>query len=248
MAKAVVSDISLFAPGTPIRVKVSDSSLQAPPESIRIVVSDVELQAPGVTVVQATSLIRYKARIVVNGTALVQANQIQIVITPHIRVQVSGTQHATTAVIRYKPRIVVSAGQQRRAYEVVSVHYKARILVSSIIPVPVAVLSPLSSVGVLHLAWPVKLARDGSLQSLTQDTDAEVLQAAAVLLSTSPGSRRGRPEFGFRDPTFATKPPTATEIDAAVTEWDDRVTSVATEVNRDGDTTLLGVALREDVT
>jgi len=97
-----------------------------------------------------------------------------------------------------------------------------------------------------HLAWPLRLLRNGTFATVEQESDAELLQNAALVLATSPGSRPGLPTFGFRDPTFSTTPPSNAEIEAAVREWDDRVSGVDTTTTRDGDVMLVAVHVRSD--
>jgi phage baseplate assembly protein W len=60
-----------------------------------------------------------------------------------------------------------------------------------------------------HLRLPFGLAADGTFQTVTEDSDAEVVQNVAVILRTREGERMATPEFGTSDPTFVGLDPAA---------------------------------------
>jgi hypothetical protein len=54
-----------------------------------------------------------------------------------------------------------------------------------------------------HLAWPYRLAPDGRLAVVEQDTLADVTQAVHGLAVTPRGARPLAPDLGVDDPTFS---------------------------------------------
>lgn len=79
-----------------------------------------------------------------------------------------------------------------------------------------------------HLAWPLQLAPDGSLQAVEQDTVDEVRQCVHVLLHTPPGARPLAPETGVEDLAFTAIDPD--ELAAALQDQEPRATvTVAAE-------------------
>jgi phage baseplate assembly protein W len=71
-----------------------------------------------------------------------------------------------------------------------------------------------------HLAWPLRLAPDGSLATLEQDSPEEISQSVELVLLTTPGERVDAPDFGLEDPAF--RDVSAGEIVAAITRWEPR--------------------------
>jgi phage baseplate assembly protein W len=88
-------------------------------------------------------------------------------------------------------------------------------------------------------AFPVGLAQDGSLR-MTQDGDQAIRDSIWMILSTSPGERVMRPDFGcgIADHVFDVNDPgTAGEISNSVrdalAEWEPRIDVL--DVRADGD-------------
>lgn len=80
-----------------------------------------------------------------------------------------------------------------------------------------------------HLAVPFRLARDGSVATVDQDSDIELLQTVGVLIDTRPGDRQVVPDYGVDDLTFVP----ATDVDGewvadAAAEWEPRATLAVT--------------------
>lgn len=72
-----------------------------------------------------------------------------------------------------------------------------------------------------HLSLPLRLAVDGQLATVQQDTAADVAQSVGVLLATRPGERVSVPTYGTPDPQADGADLAATQ--AAVTYWEPRV-------------------------
>lgn len=72
----------------------------------------------------------------------------------------------------------------------------------------------------LRLSLPLRVAADGALAAVEQDSPAEVAQSVALLLATRPGERRSVPDYGTDDPTFTGLD--VDEIHAAIEQWEDR--------------------------
>lgn len=60
-----------------------------------------------------------------------------------------------------------------------------------------------------HLRLPFGLAADGTFQTVTEDSDAEIVQNVSVILRSRIGERLATPEFGTADPTFTGLDPAA---------------------------------------
>ena len=71
-----------------------------------------------------------------------------------------------------------------------------------------------------HLAFPIKLAGDGALATVAQDSDADIVQSVQLLLRTRPGERRSIPDYGLPDPVFAGL--THDEVLDVVETWEER--------------------------
>lgn len=54
------------------------------------------------------------------------------------------------------------------------------------------------------LSYPFRLAADGTVATVQDDTDAATTEGVAVLLLTRKGERDMAPDFGMSDPTFST--------------------------------------------
>lgn len=80
----------------------------------------------------------------------------------------------------------------------------------------------------LRLSLPLRVASDGALVALEQDSPAEVAQSVALLLSTRPGERRSVPDYGSDDPLFAGV--SAEDVAAAIETWEDRADPATIEV------------------
>ena len=81
-----------------------------------------------------------------------------------------------------------------------------------------------------HLAFPVTLSAGGRLLANEQDSDAEVADCIAAILSWPLGTRRGMPEFGVPTPLFDSGGPNLDEIREAVQGSEPRAVSVRDEV------------------
>lgn len=51
-----------------------------------------------------------------------------------------------------------------------------------------------------HLALPIAINTTGRLAAVPQDSNADVAQSVALLLSTRPGERLATPDYGLDDP------------------------------------------------
>lgn len=71
-----------------------------------------------------------------------------------------------------------------------------------------------------HLALPLRLAPDGHLVALDQDSPEEIAQSVALLVATRPGERRSVPGYGVPDPLGSGFDPDV--ADEAIEEWEDR--------------------------
>jgi phage baseplate assembly protein W len=76
-----------------------------------------------------------------------------------------------------------------------------------------------------HLTFPFAVSRDGSMQTVPQDSIGDVAQSVKVIMSTVQGTRLLSPEFGIPDPEF-TGIDSAT-VSHAVVQWEPRATGVA---------------------
>lgn len=75
-----------------------------------------------------------------------------------------------------------------------------------------------------HFALPMRLGPSGSLATTAQDSPAEVVYSAQVLLSTRPGERRCEPTYGSAEALFT--PLGTVEVDtSALAYWEPRATS-----------------------
>lgn len=72
-----------------------------------------------------------------------------------------------------------------------------------------------------HLALPLRLD-GGSFAVVEQDTLADIIQCARVVLTTPEGFREELPEFGLRDPVFGLGGVDHGLVDAALAEWEPR--------------------------
>lgn len=75
-----------------------------------------------------------------------------------------------------------------------------------------------------HFALPLRLAPDGRLLALPEDSDAEVAQSVQVLLSTRVGERRSEPSYGSTDPLFTQlNADSPSDVDTgAIARWEPR--------------------------
>jgi hypothetical protein len=81
-----------------------------------------------------------------------------------------------------------------------------------------------------HLAFPVQLSQGGSLLANEQDSDAEVADCIAVVLSWPYGTRQGDESFGVPSQLFDSGGPDLAEIRQAVVNDEPRAEEVADEV------------------
>jgi hypothetical protein len=81
-----------------------------------------------------------------------------------------------------------------------------------------------------HLSYPVKLLPSGRLLTNEQDSDAEVADCIAVVLSWPVGTRQGEPDFGVPGQLFGSGGPDLSEIRNAVTANEPRAAGVRDEV------------------
>ena len=79
-----------------------------------------------------------------------------------------------------------------------------------------------------HLAFPIKLAGNGALATVEQDSDADIVQSVQLLLRTRPGERRSVPGYGLADPVFAGL--TETEVLDVVDVWEERADTELLEI------------------
>jgi hypothetical protein len=73
-----------------------------------------------------------------------------------------------------------------------------------------------------HFAYPVRLGRDGSLMTVAQDSEADVITATIGVLSYRKGFRLDRPGLGIDDPTFRQGGADLTAIRADLAEQEPR--------------------------
>lgn len=93
------------------------------------------------------------------------------------------------------------------------------------------------------LALPLRVnPASGSMVTLTQDSEAEVAQSLALLLSTRPGERRSVPDYGIPDPVFGGVRPQ--DVVAAAQEWEERADPLVVEQIADGDLTVQHLTVR----
>lgn len=78
------------------------------------------------------------------------------------------------------------------------------------------------------LKLPFAISASGSLATLAQDSTQEVAQSIEVLLSTPRGERAAIPDYGLLDP-IGEQAVDEAEIAQAISDWDDRVSSVEIE-------------------
>lgn len=71
------------------------------------------------------------------------------------------------------------------------------------------------------LAWPLRLAPDGSFATVPQDSPADIGQSVTLLLSSRVGERPDEPDYGTTDPTFHQLD--TAEIETAAAQWEPRV-------------------------
>ena len=81
-----------------------------------------------------------------------------------------------------------------------------------------------------HIAYPVTLTPGGRLRANEQDTEAEVADCIAVILSWPIGTRRGEPGFGVPTELFESGGPRLDEIHDAVVSNEPRAVDVSEEV------------------
>lgn len=81
-----------------------------------------------------------------------------------------------------------------------------------------------------HLALPFTMTADGRLQTLTQDSPAEVAQSVALLLSTRAGERLSVPNYGTPPALFAQRVNTGA-IGAALEAWEPRAAGYQLDVD-----------------
>lgn len=72
-----------------------------------------------------------------------------------------------------------------------------------------------------HFSFPLRLAADGGLATVEQDTIDDVAQCVRVLVDTAVGERVELPAYGIEDPSF-TEGIDRDEIRRAVDEWEPR--------------------------
>lgn len=93
------------------------------------------------------------------------------------------------------------------------------------------------------ISHPFRLARDGSIATVDQTSDAGLAEQIAVLALTRPGERPLVPGFGLPDPTFEGFEPSA--LAAAVALWGpDVLLDQVTVVQRDDSTQQVEVSFR----
>lgn len=86
-----------------------------------------------------------------------------------------------------------------------------------------------------HLKLPVRLdARTGALETIEQDSLAEVAQSVEVVLATPIGSRLDLPDFGAPDYLFRQLPVDTSTAVTAVATWEPRALVVFTQRVDDG--------------
>lgn len=78
-----------------------------------------------------------------------------------------------------------------------------------------------------HLAFPIRVAANGGLLALEQDSEQEIAQSVALLVSTEPGERRSVPDYGLPDPVFGGLD--QDDISDVVADWEDRADPAVVE-------------------
>lgn len=63
-----------------------------------------------------------------------------------------------------------------------------------------------------HIAWPVRLAANGQILCVEQDSDDDLASCIATCLLWPLGTRNLNPDFGIRDPLFRQGGPDLDEI------------------------------------
>lgn len=87
--------------------------------------------------------------------------------------------------------------------------------------------------GVPHFLIPFAISSEGSVETIEQNTAAEIVQSVANLVGTRPGTRLMVPTYGITDPTFAGFDQVALQL--GVAKWEKRaaVSVVATPANEE---------------
>jgi phage baseplate assembly protein W len=73
-----------------------------------------------------------------------------------------------------------------------------------------------------HLRWPVVLAPTGGAAVVEEDTDVELVQSVAVLVTTERGTRRMSPRYGVPPVAFVDVGSITSAVEVAVGEWEPR--------------------------
>jgi phage baseplate assembly protein W len=78
-----------------------------------------------------------------------------------------------------------------------------------------------------HFAIPFRVNASGSAAVLDQDSDEEIAQCVAVLMSTTVGERIELPDYGIPSPVFSMlSAHDDTDLAAAVGKWEPRATAL----------------------
>jgi phage baseplate assembly protein W len=245
MARVEVAEGLLLPPGVPTRLYVSDIELTTPSSVDRVDVAEVALVAPPAVFAPSVSVtLRGRPRWQVRASDAVTGYVLPITVGSSWRV-LTVTPLTARPVMTGRLGWSVQAAPALAGTAAVRVRSAPRWSARAAPPPIITIDRTLPVRAPLHLTWPLRLGRDGALTAVAQDSTAEVLQTAAVMLATTPGSRPAQPSFGFRDSTFDLHPPSAGEVEGAVTLWDDRVAGVDTSTDQDGDMTLVQVRVHE---
>lgn len=81
-----------------------------------------------------------------------------------------------------------------------------------------------------HFTLPVRVAADGSLTTIRQDSEQEVAQSVRVLLSTLLGTRGALPAYGVPDVVFAPPATINRALEGAVSQWEPRANGAKASV------------------
>lgn len=79
--------------------------------------------------------------------------------------------------------------------------------------------TPAGVTGAVRFAFPLHIA-GGRVATVAQDSEADIAQSVALLLTTRPGERRSNPGYGLPDPVFGGVD--LDEVTDVIAEWEPR--------------------------